>query len=592
MLQRVIACSLALLSLCFVPTLADEAAAEDDIATVSSGDDRVEIFFLAVPPNEGIYHSYQIVRREGALWDLGDWSGWTRWAPGPDAGSQVVSARDPEGRLFVAWISQGSIWFVRQVTENGGFEGPIKIETQDLHGLTLVANKDGRLEFLALSSTGAAWSVYETAPGALIWASTLVGGRDLQALAPALYGDGRLGLVALGGDRTVYYTAQDAPGGSWQEWTGLQGRDIQAIAAAANADGRLNVAAIGNDGRFYERSQDRVGERGLGRWSEWRYRADGPFVGPVKLHANADGRLEAIMRRADMSVAHTWQTTPNGPWSEEVVTYQLGRSDGFDVTRLTDGRLVVVSFDTLTAAAPQMHAETDFAINLQPRVNSSWGVATAPPNLFVRPPPPPSIAIASFVAKPDYVDQGQYSRLEWTLGAQGGCIPADLALYERVYGQAETMILQQPAPASSGFKSVTPPPISSPVYYRLSVGCKGIGGPVTKEITLGFSPNEIEAPSIIAYGPFFDPSPPRQKMPFSVRWTFSNVGNAESNEVEVDLYIDDMQEGDSKTVAELAPGQTTIIVWNVTKEIVGSTHKAEIKDDDKSLAYASFQMDP
>jgi hypothetical protein len=271
------------------------ALAQDDITTVSSSDGRIEVFFMAPAPEGGIYHAWQLSRNSDTPSILGAWSAWERWGPSPDVGSQIVSTRDLSGRLFVAWISQGAIWFAEQGMPNYEFRAPVKIDTHDLHGLTLAMNKDGRIEMFALSSAGNAWSVYETAQGSRNWASRYIGGHDLQALAPAPYFDGRLGLAALGGDKHVYFTAQWAPGGDWYSWTSLQGHDIKAIAAAANADGRLNVAVIGGDGAFYEISQNKVGEQSLGRWSGWRFRAVGPFTGPIKLRRNGDGRLEAIM---------------------------------------------------------------------------------------------------------------------------------------------------------------------------------------------------------------------------------------------------------------------------------------------------------
>ena len=359
-------------------------------------------------------------------------------------------------------------------------------------------NADGRIEMFALSSAGAAWAVYETAPDSLQWQSKLIGGAQLQSLAPASYFDGRLGLAALGGDGHVYFTAQYAPGGDWYPWTGLQGHDIKAIAAAANADGRLNVAAIGGDGAFYEISQDHVGEQTVGGWSSWRFRAVGPFIGPIKLRRNGDGRLEAIMRKSDRTVVHTWQKTPNGSWADEVAAYGAGLQHGFDAAPLTDDRIALISFRNWLPTAPGRHAETDFAAVSQIQPNTSWGFSVPPPPpLFTKAPDPPSIAITDFKAVPDYVNQGAYADLQWILSTAGGCAPAGLALFQRIFGQPETKILEQSAPGLTGHKSVTPPIISSPVYYRLAVGCAQGGAGASKETQLWCAPRPVMASLIV-----------------------------------------------------------------------------------------------
>lgn len=587
-MRSLVVCTCAAICFSFFQT---PALAEDDLSIASSTDGRVEAFFLALEPSGGVYHAWQLSHNADQPSVLGSWSAWEKFGPTPDANSQIVSTRDPSGKLFVAWVSQGAIWFAGQHSANSGFDPPVKIGTQDLHGLTLAMNRDGRIEMFALSSGGAAWSVYETAPGSRNWASKLIGGHDLQQLAPASYFDGRLGLAALGADRHVYFTAQYAPGGDWYNWTGLQGHDIQSIAAAANADGRLNVAAIGGDGAFYELSQNQVGEQSVGGWSDWRYRASGPFIGPIKLSRNADGRLEASMRTADKGLVHIWQKTPNGSWSDEVASYYPGVQQGFDVAPLTDGRLALVSFHSYLPASSGMHAETAFAVTSQDHVNSFWRISVPPPpTLFQK---PASVAITEFKAHPDYVNQGDYSSLQWTLATSGGCTPVDLDLFERVYGQPETKILEESSPGLSGSKSVTPPPISSPVYYRLSVACKGVGGSaVSKETTLGFAPKPIMAPYIVAYGPFVVPSPPHEKMPFTISWTFENLGNADSSEAQVDLYIDGVKEGDTKTVSQLGTGKVTTVSWSVTKELTGYAHTAEIRSGTSSLGSGNFTMDP
>lgn len=590
MLQRRIIWVLSFFGL-LIGVLATPALAQDAITMVGSSDGRVEVFFAALEPSGGVYHAYQLKRNAQLPSSLGQWSGWEKFSPTPDATSQLVSARDQAGKLFVAWISQGAIWFAQQSVSNGSFGAPVRIGTQDLHGLTIAMNRDGRIELFALSSGGGAWSVYETMAGSRNWASKPLGGHDMRALAPAAYFDGRLGLAALGGDGHVYFTAQYAPGGDWYPWTSLQGENIQEIAAATNADGRLNVAAIGGDGNFWEISQNNVGEQSVGGWSEWRYRASGPFIGPLKLQQNADGRLEASMRKSENSIVHIWQKAPNGSWSDEVAPYQISASNGFDLIPLTDNRLALVSFRNYLPGSAQAHSEIEFVTTTQDHANSFWALSTAPAHLFTKPPPPPMVTIATFAANPDYVNQGDPSILQWTLSTSGGCTLANLILTERVYGQTETLIGQQSSPGISGSEKVTPPAISSPVYYKLSVSCKG-AAPVSKEIPLGFAPKQVTAPNVVLYGPFIAPSPPHEKQSFTISWTFENVGTAKSLETQVDLYLDGVKEGDTKTVSKLSPAEVTSVSWSVTKELTGYIHTAEIRSGGSSLALEQFTMDP
>src|SRR5262249_61815699 len=110
-------------------------------------------------------------------------------------------------------------------------------------------------------------------------------------------------------------------------------------------------------------------------------------------------------------------------------------------------------------------------------------------------------------------------------------------------------------------------------------------------------PMPNSAPVVVTSGPFISPSPPHEKKPFTVNWTFENVGNSDSSETQVDLYIDNVKEGDTKTVSKLASGKVAPISWSVTKQYTGFAHTAEIRSVSASgpvtsLGFGQFTMEP
>lgn len=576
------------------PAAAEPIPAGAGIATVSSIDGRIEVFVAAVPPSGGVYHSWQQVRHDADPANTGTWAPWQSWPVVPDPAGQIVATRDATGRIVTAWISGGSIWYVRQEAPNGGaFTAPTRIDTHGLHSLTTATTKDGRIEFFALSATGAAWSVHQTQAGSWAWASYLIGGTNLQAIAPAPYLDGRLALAALGSDGRAYVTTQRIPGGAWGSWTGLEGANLTQIATAANADGRLNIAAIGGDGAFYERSQDRVGEDVYGAWSQWRFRAAGPFLGPLKLQANQDGRLEAFMRRPGRVLTHVWQVAPNGSWADAAADFPGNLGDSFDVTLLTDGRLVLMGRREWLPATPGGHPLTSLSAFPQQVANGPWRQSQPPDDLFQAPPPPSVASIDEFKGVPDYVDLGSPAKLYWTVSSKGSCVLADLTIVHAGFGVPEVVLLHQPIPTSVPPIEVYPAD-STPVRYVLSVGCKGMLNSLTSretKIAFGRGPAPA-APRPLLYGPTFEPPQVREKKPFTVKWALQNIGTAELASFDVDLYVDNVKEGETKTVDTLAAGKLTSLSWNVTRELTGSPHSVELRVGNNSLSYGQFQVLP
>ncbi|WP_353114816.1 hypothetical protein [Microbacterium sp.] len=90
-----------------------------------------------------------------------------------------------------------------------------------------------------------------------------------------------------------------------------------ALSVGKNADGRLEVFGVGAGGA----TVDNRFQKADGNWSGWNEGQSGAF-GPGGAAAtptvvsNADGRLEVFaVDRTTNTIAHRWQTSPNGPWS-------------------------------------------------------------------------------------------------------------------------------------------------------------------------------------------------------------------------------------------------------------------------------------
>jgi hypothetical protein len=358
------------------PALLDRG---DAIAAVSSPDGRLELFVQYMNPNGGVYHAWQLAPVPADAPSSARWSSWERWSPMPDPSSDIVAARDVNGRLVVGWISGGVIWIAEQPTVNTAFAAPRRLDTHDLHDLHVAVNADGRLEFFTLSDVGAAWSVTQQTPGGSGWNNINLTGTGLTMIAPAAYADGRLGLVAVGGDGRVYWRTQWRPGESWLDWTGLEGENIAAVTAGANADGRLDVVAIGGDGNLWERSQLQRVQDGYGDWAPWKFIAQGPFKAPLRMINNQDGRLEVFMRDKDNRSVHIWQTAPNGSWLGSAQKLGSGNATGYAVTMMTDQRLNVAMLDSYVLNGQHPGG---VGIHRQIAPNGDWMIERPPALLF------------------------------------------------------------------------------------------------------------------------------------------------------------------------------------------------------------------
>jgi hypothetical protein len=372
------------------------AVPEQYICICSSQDGRIELLtILGVKPNY-ILHTNQTEART--------WSNWVVCDQNSSKFAQVVSALDGAGRLALAWLKDGQIWVSAANQPNGDISNSFSLDSQGLQQLKLLANLDGRLEFLALSTKNDLWSIAQSQAGS--WSNMGIyplTGTDLQQIAGTRYGDGRLTAVALGKDKQVYRKEQEGPGKSWGDWMGLGGTDIQGIAAAANADGRLEVMVTGGDGNLYDYYQTTTGD-----WSGWEFAVKGSFVGVPQLAMNADGRLEVFASDKNGSIYHTFQAQKNGGWIDTAVQVDPAQQyPAFAIAALTDGRLVLLA-----------NVGCAFVFYAQPKANATTLTKITGPSA-------PCAPQVSFSAGPNPVNLGGTETLSWEAS---GCEQYNISL--------------------------------------------------------------------------------------------------------------------------------------------------------------------
>ena len=107
--------------------------------------------------------------------------------------------------------------------------------------------------------------------------------------------------------------AQDRPGGDG--WRDLGGSLIGDVSAGVFADGRVAVFGLGRNGGVWQRVQTSPGADES--WTQWAMLGNlTGLVGRPTVTRSIDGRLEIFVRSGDGSLWHSWQTTPNGSWSD------------------------------------------------------------------------------------------------------------------------------------------------------------------------------------------------------------------------------------------------------------------------------------
>jgi hypothetical protein len=271
------------------------------------------------------------------------------------------------------------------------------------------------------------------------------------------------------------------------------------------------------------------------------------------------------------------------------------------VSSLASGAELSGTFALFTGTPPYLSpGDHTVTIELRSYAPDHKLVAEAKSLLTAFTPSPPTITIGEFKATPDYQNQGSQSQLTWKLQPTSSCVAADLVLTKKDYGQPDIMIMQMPAPSTSGAKSVVVTATSSPIRYTLSVACRYCSTcptlantTVTAETKVSFPPQPpAPTPYLVVNGPFYTPIQVREKQSFSVSWTFENLGGAQLDSFDVELFLDDAKEGNSKTVAKLDAGKSTSESWTITKELASGTHKLELKRSGSSISFSQFDVIP
>jgi len=325
---------------------------------------RFEVFVANSGSNGGIFHNWELSDQPG--WN----SQWMTYKPIPDNNPHgLVTGRDGNGRIAVAWIAKGTIYFAEAFSSNaslscsvggatlcagtasslsiGPVNDPYDHKNHKFTYLTMAMNPNGLLEVLALTDRGRVYSIKETANtgGSSPWLGGpatvphLVGGGDLKNISVAAFKNG-LALAATGKDGKVYVKYQTVPG-TWDAdpWQNLDGDKVQEVHVGESSAHQLELVALGGNGDIYLNYQA-VNSSSYGGWSVIYSFGTGPGLngfGPTILFDHAhDGTLFLITHQnaSDDSqwLGSFWkgfQAPNNGTWLQLVgytttITTSLG----------------------------------------------------------------------------------------------------------------------------------------------------------------------------------------------------------------------------------------------------------------------------
>ena len=185
-------------------------------------------------------------------------------------------------------------------------------------------NRDGRLEVF-VNGRGRIFHTWQVLPNGA-WIGTWLGQGTPSAHVGAMVhvvgtnADGRQELFALGEDGALWQKWQTAPNGGWSDWLG-RGRPASDVLlrdrliVGKNRDGRQEVFGVGSDGEVWQTWQTVPN----GGWSDWK-RLGKPPVGltatdRISVAMNEDGRQELFVIGSDAALWHIWQVAPNVGWS-------------------------------------------------------------------------------------------------------------------------------------------------------------------------------------------------------------------------------------------------------------------------------------
>ncbi len=614
-----------LLLILFTPS--SSYSQEDAVAAVCSDDGRLEIFYQVNDPEGGIYHTFQIkpklleknhpatpsldtrhlpptTEKQTSLsfMDKWEWTPWERLLPAPDKGNNVVAARDNNGRLIVCWISGGSIWYAAQPSTNTSFAPPVKTDTWDLHTLRLTKNQDGRIEMYSLSSSGEVRSIYQTDANNWTFDLMNLGQAAVRIIDiyPSSFLDGRLAIVGLGEDHQIYWRSQHQPNGSWVDWSSLGGTDIQAVAAGSNAAGKLFVLAVGGDGSIYEKRQQLQSANNTNTWYDWRKIQEGPYIGPINVGRNEDGRLEAIFFDKNKMPIHTWQkSATTGSWDADHAFFpyeSIATNAAFTTT--LDKRLVI----TFCRGYYNGTRHTSYAtVQRQTGPNINWYSTQAPPVIFPEPPVPPaqpSIEIDKFEVKPDLgVYPGQNFTIYWNFHSRAISGPIRLLITKKYSGEPEVVLKDLTNPPNSGSFEAPSGPSGFPEFKLIVQMVDNIA--IADDETVGSHvqpamPGHVPTASLFVGPAQTDPAILHENLPFKISYLFANLGDKDQDEFEVTLSIDGTVEGTAKSVPELGPNKSITLTWDVSKMLTKFVHQFEVKrkSDGAVLNFSQLTVEP
>jgi hypothetical protein len=254
----------------------------------------------------------------------------------PGSGNQlsgITIARNPDGRLEAAVLSTGTtVWHAWQKRPDGDWsswnslDNPVQGAT--ISSPTLATDKDGRLQLFTTSLRPeiAVWHRRQKEPGQGPWEKWHSLGypksqrASTQPPVLAQNKDGRLELFIADGAE-IWHAWQKRPDGDWSSWSSLGAPNAPDEAdwpvAACGKDGRLQVLVASHTATYY-RTQH---EPGRGPWEPWTPMVPEPVSEKPKLTvaAQADGRLVlfALRRMPDGAqlVEELEQTAPHEEWT-------------------------------------------------------------------------------------------------------------------------------------------------------------------------------------------------------------------------------------------------------------------------------------
>ncbi|MCT7969178.1 S8 family serine peptidase, partial [Laspinema sp. D1] len=125
----------------------------------------------------------------------------------------------------------------------------------------------------------------------------------------------------------------------WQMSSSAKG--VGQVAVGRNQDGRLEAFVIGPDNKVYQSWQTTPN----GGWSNWK-QLSGGIAKSLTVSRNQDGRLEVFAIGTDNKVYQAWQTTPNGGWSNWQQLSGGITAQDLTVGQNADGRLEVFAIGT------------------------------------------------------------------------------------------------------------------------------------------------------------------------------------------------------------------------------------------------------